>query len=44
MSRWSLADVPWDIFDPTKVDTQLGCAVLLTAMRTLDESIKFTGE
>ena len=31
-------------FDPTKVDTQLGCAVLLTAMRTLDESIKFTGE
>lgn len=31
-------------FDPTKVDTQLGCAVLLTGMRTLDETIKFAGE
>ena len=31
-------------FDATKVDTQLGCAVLLTAMRTLDPTIKFAGE
>lgn len=31
-------------YDPLKVDTQLGCAVLLTGMRTLDPSIKFEGE
>lgn len=31
-------------FDPTAVDHQLGCAVLLTAMRTLDDTIKFAGE
>ena len=31
-------------FDAAKVDTQLGCAVLLTAMRTLDPTIKFAGE
>lgn len=32
------------VFDPQRVDTQLGCAALLTAMRAMDKTIKFTGE
>jgi hypothetical protein len=32
------------VYDPSAVDTQLGCAGLLMAMMTLDPIITFTGE